>query len=130
MKRVEKFIAQVREKPEHIRLRYVLGFTVLGMLIMIGVWILSFGQSFKAIKESVNDIGKAEENIKKSGDELEGSIQSLMKEFESQSQETQTLQQEQIIPSEQSQRENENQGDVYEEDGQDREKIYNTQSYK
>lgn len=46
-------IEAIREQPEHIRMRYVLGCLVVSMLFIIGIWLLSVGESFRSISKEV-----------------------------------------------------------------------------
>jgi len=106
MKSIEVFIKRVRQEPEHIRLRYVFGFTALGMVIMIGIWILSITQSFGESLKEDEELKKVQENIKDTGDELGNSLNGIVESFEAQGEDGGQLQQEQgISPQQEEQKE-------------------------
>ena len=44
-------IDSIRQQPEHIRMRYVLGCLFVSMLFILGIWLLSVGESFRSISE-------------------------------------------------------------------------------
>lgn len=46
-------IEWVREQPEHIRMRYVLGSLFVSMLFVLGIWLLSVTESFQSIKQDI-----------------------------------------------------------------------------
>lgn len=46
-------IESIREQPEHIRMRYVVGCIVVSMLFILGIWLLSVGESFRNISREV-----------------------------------------------------------------------------
>ena len=46
-------IEWVREQPEHIRMRYVLGSLFVSMAFILGIWFLSLAESFQNIKQDV-----------------------------------------------------------------------------
>ena len=46
-------IESIREQPEHIRMRYVVGCLVVSMLFIFGIWLLSVGESFQNISKGI-----------------------------------------------------------------------------
>lgn len=46
-------IESIRKQPEHIRMRYVVGCLVVSMLFILGIWLLSVGESFRNISRGV-----------------------------------------------------------------------------
>ncbi|MDP3957294.1 MAG: hypothetical protein Q8Q10_02225 [bacterium] len=46
-------IEWVREQPEHIRMRYVLGSLFVSMAFILGIWFLSLMESFQSIGQDV-----------------------------------------------------------------------------
>ncbi|MEP7162611.1 MAG: hypothetical protein ABI747_02505 [Candidatus Moraniibacteriota bacterium] len=57
---VANWIESVREKPEHIRYRYVILCVVAGMLLVLGVWFLTVTEGFKSVS---SDAGSAAEGV-------------------------------------------------------------------
>ncbi len=53
---LDEWVTRIQEKPEHIRMRYVVGCVVFAMLLVLGVWSLSVSESFRAIS---SDAGAA-----------------------------------------------------------------------
>lgn len=51
MERLEQWIESVRQKPEHIRVRYVIGCVAASMVLVIGVWLLSVSEGFKNVAQ-------------------------------------------------------------------------------
>lgn len=49
MTRIENWIEEVRKKPEHVRVRYVIGCVAASMVLVVGVWLLSVSESFKTV---------------------------------------------------------------------------------
>ncbi len=46
---LEQWIEEVRKKPEHVRVRYVIGCVAASMVLVVGVWLLSVSESFKTV---------------------------------------------------------------------------------
>jgi hypothetical protein len=46
-------IEAIREQPEHIRMRYVIGCLAVSMFFIVGIWLLSLGESFQSIGSDV-----------------------------------------------------------------------------
>ena len=46
-------LEHIREQPEHIRMRYVLGCLFVSMTFILGIWLLSLKESFKSITHDV-----------------------------------------------------------------------------
>jgi hypothetical protein len=65
---INKKIEEIRQKPEHIRLRYVWGGVAISMFFIIIIWIFSLGESIKNI--STTDTGNLPD-IKQSLDEMQ-----------------------------------------------------------
>lgn len=45
-------IEWIRAQPEHIRMRYVLGYLFVSMLFILGIWFLSLAESFQDMKKA------------------------------------------------------------------------------
>lgn len=59
-------IESIREQPEHIRMRYVIGCLTVSMIFIFGIWMLSLGESFRSISKDVPEaIEKGKEIIPK-----------------------------------------------------------------
>lgn len=57
-------IEQIREQPEHIRMRYVFGCLAVSMTFIIGIWLLSLKESFGNISRDVsNTAEKSKEQL-------------------------------------------------------------------
>jgi hypothetical protein len=63
-----------------------LGFTALGMFIMIGVWILNLTQSFGRLSEESEEssLKKVQEDIKSIESQLERPLNGIIENFETQ----------------------------------------------
>ena len=48
--KISEKIAQIRQQPEHIRLRYVWGSVTISMLIILAIWVFSIGSLFQGEK--------------------------------------------------------------------------------
>lgn len=46
-------IEWVREQPEHIRMRYVIGSLVVSMVFIFGIWLLSLTENFHSIGQGL-----------------------------------------------------------------------------
>ncbi|MFZ2187309.1 MAG: hypothetical protein WAV46_01645 [Candidatus Moraniibacteriota bacterium] len=46
-------IEAIRAQPEHIRMRYVVGCLFVSMLFIVGIWLLTVGESFHSISKEV-----------------------------------------------------------------------------
>lgn len=46
---ISKKIEEIRQKPEHVRIRYVWGSVAVSMVLIIIIWIFSLGDSLKKI---------------------------------------------------------------------------------
>lgn len=46
-------IESIRQEPEHIRMRYVFGCLIVSMAFIVGIWLLSLGESFRNISKDV-----------------------------------------------------------------------------
>ncbi len=68
--KLEAKIHEIREQPEHIRMRYVWGALVISMGFIIFIWLLSMRMSFFKMtndmkkKQTPNDIQKRIEEIR------------------------------------------------------------------
>jgi len=60
-------IEEIRQKPEHIRIRYVWGLVAISMVVVIIIWVFSLEDSFKKV-DSGN--GQTLPDFKKSLEEL------------------------------------------------------------
>lgn len=65
-------IETIRQKPEHIRMRYVLGSVFLSMLLISILWIFSITTSFQRQKESLPPISPETQNQPKQGQGMSG----------------------------------------------------------
>ena len=52
--RLMRKIEEIRELPEHIRLRYVIGLVAICMLFIIGIWVLTVREGFLGAVSEVN----------------------------------------------------------------------------
>ena len=52
---LQEKIEKIRQKPEHVRMRYVWGGVVLGMSVAVIVWLFSLSESFRAVTEQNQD---------------------------------------------------------------------------
>lgn len=59
----EEWVARVQEKPEHIRIRYVIGCAAFSMLLVIGVWSLSVSEGFRTISTDARTAAKGSEGL-------------------------------------------------------------------
>lgn len=46
-------IEWIRAQPEHIRMRYVLGYLFISMLFILGIWLLSLAENFQGMKKDI-----------------------------------------------------------------------------
>jgi len=64
---INRKIEEIRQKPEHIRLRYIWGLVAISMLFVITIWVLSVKESAKSLNSSANnnlpDIGQSLQEI-------------------------------------------------------------------
>lgn len=51
-------IEWIREQPENIRMRYVLGCLFVSMAFILGIWLLSLKESFQSIKRDVPEVSE------------------------------------------------------------------------
>jgi hypothetical protein len=68
-------LAEIREKPEHIRMRYVWGSVVISMIFIVIIWIFSVKEAFKST-QSAGENGSLSE-IKKQLDAQKENMPSL-----------------------------------------------------
>lgn len=82
---INRKIEEIRQKPEHVRLRYIWGLVAISMLFVITIWILSVKESAKSlnsdnsnnlpdIRQSLEEIDSIR-NTAPSIDELSKNIQ-------------------------------------------------------
>lgn len=68
--KITQKIEEIRQKPEHIRFRYTLGFVLVCMIFVMGVWILTIRQGFIGMKGE-GDTGKEQaEEVMNSAKEI------------------------------------------------------------
>lgn len=61
-------IEWIRAQPEHIRMRYVLGYLFVSMLFILGIWFLSLAESFQDMKGAASGTAlKGKEFLPKEG---------------------------------------------------------------
>ncbi|MFH0969796.1 MAG: hypothetical protein V1804_04775 [Patescibacteria group bacterium] len=71
---ISQKIEEIRQKPEHIRLRYVWGSVAISMIFIIIIWVFSFSESFKkkeatsgadisGIKQSMEDLKSVKDSV-------------------------------------------------------------------
>ncbi len=63
---INRKIEEIRQKPEHIRLRYIWGLVAISMLFIITIWVLSVKESAKSLNSDNNnlpDIGQSLQEI-------------------------------------------------------------------
>lgn len=65
---ISKKIEEIRQKPEHIRIRYVWGSVAVSMVMIIIIWIFSLGDSLKKTDSSNGQVTLPD--FKKSLEEL------------------------------------------------------------
>ncbi|MEI8096725.1 MAG: hypothetical protein WCG73_01310 [Candidatus Moraniibacteriota bacterium] len=59
-------IESIRQEPEHIRMRYVLGCLTVSMVFIVGIWMLSLGESFRNISKDIpGAVNKSKEMLPK-----------------------------------------------------------------
>lgn len=56
-----QWVEKVREKPEHIRRRYVFLCAIISMILILGVWFLTVTESFQAVS---TETGNAVDNTR------------------------------------------------------------------
>lgn len=49
-------IEEIRQKPEHIRMRYVWAWLAISMIFIFGIWVFSVRESFKAVNFSQDQL--------------------------------------------------------------------------
>ena len=52
---INRKIEEIRQKPEHIRLRYIWGLVAISMLFVITIWVLSVKESAKSLNSNSNN---------------------------------------------------------------------------
>ena len=61
--RFENWIESVRQKPEPIRRRYAIVCVAISMALVIGVWLLSVGESFRNISSDTSTTAEDARNL-------------------------------------------------------------------
>jgi hypothetical protein len=74
MKSIEHKIAEIRQQPEHIRLRYVWGSVAICMVAVLAIWFISIKASFM---ETGNSMGETADNVKNQFNILEDSQEAV-----------------------------------------------------
>ena len=60
---LEQWITSVQEKPEHVRLRYVVGCAGVAMLLVVGVWSLSVSQGFRSLSNEAGTVTEGAQGL-------------------------------------------------------------------
>lgn len=60
-------IEHIREQPEHIRMRYVLGCLFVSMTFILGIWLLSLKESFNSIRRMMSLMPEGKELLPADG---------------------------------------------------------------
>ena len=58
---IDKKIEEIRQKPEHERVKYVYGAVILSMLLIITLWIFSIRESIRDITRNTESEDSSEE---------------------------------------------------------------------
>lgn len=62
-------IEEIRQKPEHIRMRYVWAWLAISMIFIFGIWIFSVKENFKSVnlgQDQLPDLKSGMPNLKES----------------------------------------------------------------
>lgn len=81
---INKKIEEIREKPEHIRMRYVWGCVIVSMLFIFLIWIFSVKENFSSInfdRGSLPEISNPLPDIQKDLPSMENVQKSLQDEI-------------------------------------------------
>ncbi len=79
---INKKIEEIRQQPEHIRLRYIWGLVAISMLFIVTIWVFSLKESAKKlhsedtsnlpdISQSLEEIGKIKDSTPSINDIME-----------------------------------------------------------
>lgn len=58
---INKKIEEIRQKPEHERVRYVFGAVAISMFFLIVIWVISLKDSFKTKQSYLDETGISEQ---------------------------------------------------------------------
>lgn len=61
--KADQWIEAVQAKPEHVRIRYVVGCAAFAMLLVVGVWSLSVSESFRSISGAAEEAARESESL-------------------------------------------------------------------
>jgi len=75
VKKIENKIQEIREKPEHVRVRYVMLCVAISMFVVFVVWMMNMQQSFSTIKSDNSDA------VKNATDEVQGVTNELKETY-------------------------------------------------
>ena len=75
---IDKKLEEIRQKPEHIRIRYVWAAVAISMAFIILVWLFSFGRGFKSTPQDKSVLPDFKSSLESQQQNLE-SINNLMK---------------------------------------------------
>ena len=79
---INKKIEEIRQKPEHIRIKYVYGALALSMFLILIIWIFSFRESIREItnNKAAKEFSGIREQLDTNADESLPSLESLLEE--------------------------------------------------
>ncbi|NTU66301.1 MAG: hypothetical protein HGB08_00010 [Candidatus Moranbacteria bacterium] len=81
---IKNKIEEIRQKPEHIRLRYVWAMMAISMLCILFVWFFSFLAEEKSISPSISAESDPNiENMKQSQQEIQGAASGMKQTLDS-----------------------------------------------
>lgn len=93
---ISKKIEEIRQKPEHIRIRYVWGSVAVSMVMIVIIWIFSLEDSLKRIDSNNGQVTLPD--FKKSLEELNNTNPSIQ-EMNNESSEAQSSEEKQPAPN-------------------------------
>lgn len=60
---LEQWVENIKQKPESVRFRYVLGCVAITMLLVLGVWSLSVTENFRSVSSGAHDATEATQGL-------------------------------------------------------------------
>jgi hypothetical protein len=76
MKSLQEKIEEIRQKPEHIRFRYVMVLVSVTMVVMVMIWLLSVQRNFSEMSQP-SVLNDAQKDLQMWGQDVENSLKSL-----------------------------------------------------